>query len=87
MLSVRTLARLTITVLRATQRGVVVRVGASRAVSVQLVAQVAGRVAGRPTRVRATPAGTVVLVPTSTGRRATVVAPWLAASRWDVAAG
>ena len=87
VLSVRTLARLTITELRATQRGVVVRVRASRAVSVQLVAQVAGRVADRPTRVRATPAGTVVLVPTSTGRRATVVAPWLAASRWDVAAG
>ena len=85
VLSVRTLSRLTITELRTTTRGIVVRVRASRPVTVNLVAKVAGHIAGRPVRVHATPAGALVLVPTSKGRRATVAAPWLGLGRWDVA--
>ena len=84
VLSLRTLSRLTITKLRTTRRGIVVQVRASRPVTVNLVAQVAGKIAGRPARIRATPAGALLLVPTSEGRRATVAAPWLGPSRWDV---
>ena len=86
VLAVRMLSRLTIATLHRNRHGFVVLARSSRPVTLNLVARLGGRSTGRPVRVRATTAGARVLVPCPrNARRASVAAPWLARSRWDVA--